>query len=164
MLCNKTFAWIRDADISESRDSVGVGYTNGPIYMAEKIIDNKTSIGASFMPNNIFSSKHKNIFDLSYNKQIAGGRDETYACSIYGGFLWMAQDIAVPVDEQNWVSLMIPEFGFNFRWQINKYFTTRVDLLWFYCPWQIELAYRLNENYDISIGFALRSFTVKYLF
>jgi hypothetical protein len=159
-----SYCWVRDANISDSKNAIGFGSGGSGSFVSEKIIDAKTSIGLSLTHSVTYTDKLKDIFDVTYNKQIAGESGESYACSIYGGFMVMDHNISVPSWEQNWEGQFVPEFGTMFRWNINDVLIARVNLLYFILPWDIQLAYIPSQNIELSLGAGMRNVSLIYLY
>lgn len=134
----KAFAWLRDINLSNSTDSLGVGavsfYPGIYLVAGEKIIDNKTSIGFFYLPT---AGIFEKIVEATYNKQIIGATNEGFAASFSLGGAGVSGQFA-------------PWLGINFQWQLFDPLFFRLRTLLFY-PYSIEFAFRPNKKFEASL-------------
>ncbi len=163
LLCIPSYAWLRDADIEHSSDSVRVGIAPDFSCAYEKIIDHQTSFGFSYWPLPFGGNDFQNIFSVSYNKQFffdegsawayymgVAGADLKYSSltsfnSTTGTFGW----------EYKWRGSIVPILGLSYKHQLNDQWSLRAETLYI-VPYKFELAYRFSDV--LEVGFSLSAF------
>jgi hypothetical protein len=158
-----SYAWMRDADIAHSKDSIRIGLAPDISYAYEKTIDANTSFGIFYWPYPLGGYLFKNIIDISYNKQFY--YDDMNSWAFYAGlFSEQAYTSNVNLWGTSWITVAGPSFGLSYKHSFDKYWAGRVDLL-YYLPTKIELAYKYSNNLEISLGFGIYGLlSVNYLF
>lgn len=153
-----SYAWLRDADIAASRDSLRVGLYTDLSLAYEKIIDKDTSVGISYWPLPYGEENYflKGITDLSYNKQFY--RDDKTSWAFFYGFLEGEQFY------RNY--FVIPEAGISYGYKFNDRFRARINLVYCFDPYDMELAYLFSKNIELSFALSITNsmFGVTYLF
>ena len=158
-----SFAWLRDGNIADSSDSIGLGWYLGFSTSGEKRLDDKSSIGFYYLPNYAppLNSSYKNSWDITYNKQIAGEKGDIFASSFYIGAIGMERSF-LNVDKSD----ALPYLGFAFSWKLNPHPATfRLNIV-YYLPLYFEFGYKLSENVEIAtaLGYPFQLINLRYLF
>jgi len=162
-LCNPSFAWIRDANIADSRDSIGLGWYLGLSISGEKRLDDKSSIGFYYLPqyDPPLSKSYKNSWDVTYNKQIAGEKDDSFASSFYIGAIGMEAS-----SSGGHTSGAMPYLGFTFSWKLNPHPAKfRLNII-YYLPLYFEFGYKFSENIELAaaLGYPFQLISLRYCF
>ena len=156
--CIPSYAYIRDANIASSRDSVSLGWYCGFSISGEKTLDDKSSIGFYYLPKyeHPLNLSYNNTWDVTYNRQIAGEEDDFFASSFFIG----------GVGDEYSSSTNLPYLGFSFSWRLNPYPAKfRLNIIYFF-PFYFEFGYKLSENIEIAsaLGYPFQLISLRYLF
>ncbi len=165
--------WMRNADIAASRDSLRLGLYSDFSFSYEKIIDSDTSFGLSYWPLPLSGfSFFRNLLDVSYNKQFY--RDNKTSWSYFYGIFGMEQklnDVSLVYPpslktKYYWQNFAAPTIGISYGYRFDDRWRARVNLLYFFDPYDMELAYLFSDNYEISIALSMTNsmFGVTYFF
>lgn len=154
------FAWLRDANLAASSDSVGFGWAEGFCFMGEKMIDQQTSIGFYGLPSFNFLPEPVEIYQLSYNKQIFGEKNGSYSFTCYLGILHMNLKARSDLKMEYY-----PDIGMAFKWKLSDTSTFRLQTLYFW-PFFIEYANMIRKNLELglSLGYPFQLISLKYIF
>jgi len=164
-----SFAYIRDANIADSKDSLNLGWYLGLSFSAEKKLGDKYSIGVYCLPrfDDSLSKYYKNWYDITYNMQIAGEKDENYASSLYIGAIGVEREQSVSLAKYpGWVPYVMPYLGFAFSWKLNPYPAKfRLNII-YYLPFYFEFGYKIAKNLEFaaSLGYPFQLVNLRYLF
>jgi len=160
LMATPNLAWLRDANISDSSDSIGGGWEEGLYLTAEKLLDDKTSIGVYYMPTIRFYSYPINAFQATYNKQVYGSKDEGFAFSYFVGLSYIEYGSNALIVKPN----LIPDIGMAFRWKIDN--VSKIKLHTFYIlPLYLEYSVKISKNIETaaSIGYPFQLLSIRYL-
>jgi hypothetical protein len=155
-------AWLRDANIAFSNDSIGIGWYAGLYLTAEKTIDKESSIGIYFLPKVSHFPLPINLFQITYNKQVIGKEEDAFAFSYYiGAFYIDYNKYYYPISGQN----VMLDLGMAFRWRLNNLSVLKMQTFYF-MPFFLEYSYKLNKNIEmaLSFGYPFQIVSLRYMF
>lgn len=160
-VCNPSFAWLRDANISESSDSIGLGWYDGFSLMAEKKIDDGTSFGVFWLPKVNFYLNPLNFYEASYNKQLIGNKNEGFAFSFYAGAISFGNDF---MGSSKIGQVIYPNIGTAFRWKISDTWLFKIYTV--ICIPLFEFGYKVDKNIELAggISWPFQLISLRYIF
>lgn len=155
-----SYAWLRDANIAASSDSVGVGWWVGLSLTAEKKLSNSESVGVYFFPKS--GNFDLNIYQISYNRQFVGKISDPFSAAYYLGILSFNNDAMGVRDIK---TNIYPDLGMVLSWRILDESTFRMKFLYI-VPCLFEYAHKLDDNLElgVSLGYPFQLLGLRWMF
>lgn len=169
-----SYAWMRDADIANSKDSLRIGVYPDLALGYEKIIDKETTLGISYWPLPFGGYLFKEIWSLTYNKSAIVMESNSLAFS-YGLMYLQLESADIEYYDllndkfhykYSWQVALLPMIGVSYQYRFNHYWVFRADTI-FFAPSRLEFAYMQNESLEWYFSLANITtgvFGISYIF
>ncbi|MFH1826805.1 MAG: hypothetical protein ABH823_05935 [bacterium] len=158
-------AWLRDANIADSKDSLGLGWLLGAYYLTgEKAIDSESTLGIYYLlPIAQPSANPVSLFQISYNRQVFGEINSGFAMSYnLGAYVLPFSDASWAVFPESWSEYrakvwgltILPDIGVGLSWKLFDPLVFRLHTI-LYLPSLLEFGYQYSENIEIGLGIGM---------
>jgi hypothetical protein len=155
-------AWLRDANIANSCDSLGLGWLMGFYLTGEKRISESSSFGVYYLPPLSLSGQSQpvSMLQIGFNSQFFGNKSSDIALSYCLGAIGLNSDSASwAIFPDSWSAYnghvagwtVLPDVGLALSWRVMNQLTFKLQTL-LYMPDFFEFGYKYSDNAELGVG------------